>query len=138
MPSKQNAIPEILNDHAHSQQLCAPSGAAPLTLTAGGGAWAVGAKVEFVAAATGILDVHHAIVSGVSANADYEIVLYAGAAGAEVEIARTAFTRDSVFTQSLDAWFMCKRQPVGTRISCALLSSVGGSTANIKLLYHYY
>lgn len=131
----------VLLEHAHSQQKLAPSDAAPVTLASAASAWVQGTIVQLLAAGaeTSDYDVHWVTVSGITANADYEIVLYAGAAAAEVEIGRCAVTRNAVQSQEGNVAMMTPLQPGGTRLSASISSSTAGTEgAKVKVAYHTY
>ena len=135
--TSQVRLNDILQEF-DAQSKLAPSGAVSLTLTSGGAPWTPGAKVEFIAAGSVALVFHmrSATLSEPTVNAEYEVIVYKGLAGAEVEIARIDFVRTNVQNRSSFVTFSSEQVPAGTRISCAIQDSVGGSSLNVKLGYH--
>jgi hypothetical protein len=130
-----------LLEHAHTPQLIYPPTAGSVTITAAAGAWTHGGIVQVVPASTinSDFDIHWVLISALSANAEYEIILYSGAAAAEVEIGRCGAARNAVQSQEGNAPMMTALQPAGTRISASLASDTGvADTADIKLYYHEY
>jgi hypothetical protein len=131
----------VLEEHAHGQQKLAPSDAAPAVLASAAVAWTQGTIVQLLAAGaeTEDYDVHWVTVSNITANADYEIVLYAGGIGAEVEIGRCAVTRNAVQSQEGTVAMLTRIQPGGTRLSASISSSTSGTEgASVKVAYHTY
>ena len=138
MPAKsQTPLWDILQEF-DAESMLAPSGAVALTLTSGGAPWALGAKVQFIAAGaeTTVFHCRAATLSSPDANAEYEVQLFKGAPGAEVKIAEFAFVRTDVQNRSSFITFSSAQLPAGTRVSCALRDSVGGSSVHLKLGYH--
>lgn len=130
----------ILLDHAHKPSKVYPTLAAGVTLPASGVAWTLGAITEVVPASTitAQFDIHDVVVEGLSANAVYEIVLYKGGSGAEVEIGRVRCVKSAAQDGALSIPFMCELQDANERISAAVADSVGTSTATISVHYHEY
>ncbi len=128
-----------LCDHIHSPQMVAPSGAAGITVTSNVAAWTLGNFSNDIIAADAVLlpfDIHWVIVSGEDANADYELVLYYGAA--DTECGRTAFTRTNAALTSHSMPMQTIIIPRKSRVRAKIMDSVGGSAATIKILYHTY
>ena len=130
---------ELAQDHIHSAQLVAPSGAPPVTIASGVGAWTLGgfsADIIGAGIVAALFDIHWAIISTPSANGDYEIVLYYGAA--DTECARMKFTRSNVFVSSVTLPVQTIILPVNSRVRAAMMDDAGGRTADICLFYHTY
>ena len=84
-------------------------------------------------------DIHFVKISNISANGYYELIIYAGEVGEEVEIGRIGFWRGSPQLRQDDNPIQVPPQNYGTRISVALASGPGASeTCDVKLYYHEY
>lgn len=84
-------------------------------------------------------DIHYLNISALSANGDYEIIIFSGDAGSEVEIARIAATRNAVFSQEGSKSCQSPIIDAETRISAALVgSNAAANTCAIKFEYHTY
>ena len=137
---------EIIEEHLHSIQRVAPSGAAGITVASGGGAWTLAAASANIIAANGdhsggteTFDLHGFDVENPSANANYEIVFYGKLNGvANTEIGRATFTRTSPTTFSRSTALQTPRVDAGSNIYAKLMDSVGGSTCVVKVWYHNY
>jgi len=132
------ALLEELEHHIHSIQQVAPSGAAPVTVTAGA-QWTLGVFSNDIIAADAVpdrFDTHWAVISDPSANAHYELVLYYGAT--DIECARVAFTRTNVFVASISVPVITPILPKGSRLRAKLMGSVADITADIRVFYHVY
>lgn len=131
-----------VNDkHIHSNQRCYPTLANGVTLTGGVAAWALGAFVEIVPVNTipEDYDIHYLNVAAYNANDVFEIVLYSGAVGFEVEIGRVRVTRITNVGASPHVSFKTPIIPANTRISGKVASQAGTSnTITISILYHHY
>lgn len=129
----------IAEEHMHSIAFVRPTGAAPITLTSGAGAWNLGAFSNDIIAANDIteeFDLHWGDISAPSANDDYEIVLYYGAG--DTECARISFSRSGVFVGSIQVGTMTPRIPANSRVRAKMMDGTGSRTANIKLAGHEY
>ncbi|UCF50239.1 MAG: hypothetical protein JSU91_01805 [Thermoplasmatales archaeon] len=129
--------------HVHSPAVTYPRAADGVTVTAGNtGAWSEGAKVEIIPAntITKPFDIHWALVSNVSAEDDYELRLYSGGVGEEVEISAVAFTRGaSGLNANLQVRVQVPINAANSRISASLLCGDGdGATGIVKLYTHTY
>jgi len=136
-----NDMVHLLEEHAHSRQKTYPTGAPSITLTSSGVAWTHGAIVEIVPA--GVIpddfDVHWLLISGLSANGEYEVKLYKGAPGSEEEISEVAAIRNAVQSQEGSKPVLTKLIEKGTRISASLASSnAAANTCAVKVFYHEY
>jgi hypothetical protein len=132
---------EILLDHIHKEQKVYPTLADGVTVTGGEAAWTLGDYAVVVPASTitSAFDIHWVNIEATSVADEYELVLYSGSDGNEVEIGRCRFTR----TSNLDAVNGVPMQtPVtvaNAQIKAKLASDTGGSdTATISVCYHVY
>ncbi len=136
------ALAHSVDDHIHSAAKAIPSGSAGITVTAGDSeAWDLGAFAVVVAtnAISEDFDIHYVVVEVMSANATYELVLYAGADGSEVEIARTRVVRVTNQVRSFDLPIQTPMMQGNTQIKAKLMSSTGATDAlTISLYYHNY
>jgi len=128
----------VIEEHLHGSQMCYPTLADPVEVTAGGGAWTLGNFTEIVpAAAIGSpFDIHFAVLSNPDSNEDYELHLFYGAG--DVECARIAFTRTGAFTGSLYQAVITPIMPADSRIWAKLADGSGGAKVDVKLIYHTY
>ena len=138
-PSNWQELVHNIDEHNHSEQQVAPLAAAPVTITAGGGAWALGAfSNDIIAAGAEVypFDLHWIDINGPSANADYVIELYWGAA--DTLACRCCFTRLNVTDRSFINPLQTRIIPAGSRIRGKLMASAGGSSCSVKIFYHHY
>lgn len=137
------SIMHILDEHFHSVGKCYPESAAPVTIpNDGGGAWTAGTKTTVIPAGTvgDMFDIHFVVMTNIS-NADvYQLVLYAGDALAEVEIARIPFADTGAFVSSAELPTQTPLIDAGTRISASLESASGNIaySVDLYLMYHEY
>ena len=127
-----------VDEHLHSMQRVAPSGAVPVTLT-GGGVWALGAFSADILAAAAVaspFDIHWVVISDADSNASYEIVLYYGAT--DIECARAVFTRTAPFSSSVTLPVQTIILPKESRIRAKIMDSAGGSICQVAIHYHTY
>lgn len=136
-PSNSGRI-HVLNDHVHSAQKVYPTGADPVTLVSGAGAWNLGDFTQVIPASTVTLpfDLHWIVISNPDSNEDYEIVLYYGASN--IEACRVSFTRTNVFTSSQNLPLQTVVMPANSRVQGKMMDGTGGATTKIKLFYHTY
>jgi hypothetical protein len=131
---------EILKEHVHSVGEVAPWGSAPITLTSGAGAYTWGDYSDDIIAAnevTEIFDIHYAIISSVSENADFEVELVYGAS--DTVAAEINFRRTNAFTSSIDLKVMTPRISANSRVRARMRDSAGNeASAAIKVKYHTY
>ena len=135
----KNLVNQIIDQHAHSVQRVAPSGAAGIALASGAGAWNLGnfsADIIAGGAVDDTFDIHGIDVQNPSANASYEIVIYYGAA--DTECGRVTFTRVNANLLSRATTLQTPILPAGSRVRAKMMDSVGASTCNIKVWYHTY
>ena len=127
-----------VDDHLHHEQQIGPLGALPVTLTAGA-AWVLGAfSADILADAWGtqIFDIHWILLSNASANAVYDIILYAGAA--DEVCAYATIVRTGVQTNSFQGACQTKQMIAGSRIRAKLMSENAGVSIDVKIAYHVY
>jgi hypothetical protein len=134
---------EILSDHIHSAPNAYPRGAGAVLVAKSAGEWAAvpDTKTEIIPAntITSPFDSHWISVNSITANGEYELYLYSGAAGEEVEIGMVPITRTAVQAQEGSVFNMSEIQAPNTRISAALRGSpAGAESLNIKIGYHTY
>lgn len=130
-----------LHEHAHSKQRVYPTLANGVTVTGAAGAWALGnfAVIIPANAINAPFDIHHVNVSAYNANDTFELVFYAGADGAEVEIGRTRFTRTTNVGTPPHIPMMTVINPANSQIKAKIASQNGTSnTATISVLLHTY
>lgn len=131
------ALLKIIDDHLHAVQKVYPVLSGLVSVVGGTGAWAEGAKAQVVPASTitKAFDITGVNVGSGSANTNYELVLYVGAAGAEIEVACIPFT---ITAATNTGTFPCSTPILAAneRISAALRSLTGTpDTATIKITY---
>jgi hypothetical protein len=131
----------VLEKHIHSSAKVYPTLANGVTVTGAAGAWALGAFAVLVPAnaITNDFDIHHINVAAYNANDTFELVIYSGANGAEVEIGRCRFTRLTNVGASPHIPMQTPIIPANTQIKAKIASQAGTSnTATISIQYHTY
>jgi len=130
----------MLYHHVHSPSLVYPRDAAPITLTAGTGAYTEGAKTQIIAAETktNAFDIHYVILGAISAVDDYVVKIYQGAEGEEVFWGECSFFKDTNQVRGSDVPIQGPPIAAGTRISATLMSGTGDTTVNVKIYTHEY
>lgn len=131
----------IMMEHIHSAQKVYPTLADGVTLTGHATAWTLGNKTEVVPVntITSEFDIHYLNIGAASVTDTFEIVLYKGLAGAEVEIGRVRAVRAAAQSGTAPMPMLTNMIPANTRISAALASaSGGGDTLELALFYHTY
>jgi len=128
----------ILEQHFHEFRYVAPWGFVPVPLTSGGGSYNWGNYAEILGAGKEPLpfDIHWVIVSGASADADYEIELCYGAD--DTPCAQISFARTVAQDRSESIQCMTPIIPGGSRIRARCRDSVGSKSISIKIAYHHY
>lgn len=135
----------ILLKHMHGSTFTYPSNQNGLTITKAAGTWPgtdfPATKTEIVAAnlITNPFDLHFMNTSAISANGEYEIGIFTGAAGAEVLKHIIPVSRSSV--QSQEGRFNIRTEYflANTRISLALRGSPAGTeSVTVKVTGHEY
>lgn len=132
-----------IEEHFHSAQKTYPDLADPVSIvsTNGVGTWTLGADTEIVpiSTITEEYDLHHIVISSISANEDFQLNLYSGADGAGTLICSVSFSRVDAFTRSFDMPVMTDILPANTRVYGKLADGDdAGITVLIKVLYHTY
>lgn len=133
---------EIQLEHIHSRQKTKPTLANSIILTGGATAWALGSKVEIFSAGEVAypFDIHWIGIGEVSAIGDvYEIELYSGSVGQEVEIGQCRAYRQAQQSGAAPSPMMTVVLPAGTRVTAACANTTGGNkTIAIAIFYHEY
>lgn len=130
-----------LYQHVHQQARVYPTLADGVVITGGAGAWQLGSFVELVPlnAITSAFDIHYVNFEGASATDTYELVLYKGTEGNEVEIGRVRSDRQSATSGITNVPIQIPAQDANQRISAKVASkSGGGDTVTISVYYHLY
>lgn len=131
-----------LFDHAHKAMDVFPTGADGVAITAGDAeTWDLGDFVVVVPTngITSDFDIHFAVVEVMSANATYELVLFSGTDGNEVEIAHVRFVRVTNQVRSVHIPLQTPIIPANTQIKAKLMTGSGNTdSATISLAYHLY
>ena len=136
------AVVHTLDEHAHKAAQAIPTGAAGVVVTCGdSNAWDLGNFAVLIAtnAIDEDFDIHFIVMEAMSANATYEVVLYSGADGSEVEIGRVRVVRITNQVRSEDLPFQCQLQAANAQIKAKVMSSTGAlDTVTMSLYYHTY
>lgn len=130
-----------LYQHVHNQSYCYPTLADGVVITGGAGVWQLGNFIEIIPI-NGIInafDIHWINFENASATDVYELVLYKGTVGNEVEIGRIRTSRDSAQSGTAKVPIQIPAQIANTRISAKVASkSGGGDTVTVSVYYHIY
>lgn len=126
--------------HIHKPAKCYPSLANGKVITGSATAWTLGNFIEVIPAntITSVYDIHWINFENASANDIYELVLYKGLAGSEIEIGRIRTHKDSNQTGTSNVPIQIPALMPNTRISAKLASSSGGDNVTISVFYHEY
>jgi hypothetical protein len=127
--------------HSHSPAKVYPTLAAGNTVTKSATPWTLGVFAVIVPANTITLafDIHGINYDNIADNGIYEIVLYSGADGAEVEIGRTRFTRTSAGNRDSESLFHSNIVAANSQIKAKLAGSNAIATAiPLSVRYHTY
>jgi len=133
--------------HVHGETFVFPDLDDDFVLTSGAGAWGTGGALVEIIPAGGTdrpFDLHWMNIANMSADAEYQVKLYAGAPGEEVVIDPGIRSwRDSTFLAGVETTgaqaIQIPQQSAGTRITARLFSSnAGTATAAINIKGHYY
>ena len=128
----------IIEEHVHKEQLVYPTLANSIQVAGGAGAWELGNLVTIMPANTVAadmrFDIHWIIICALSANDEYELILYANT----TQIGRLTFTRTDKKDVTDGVPFQCPILAPSVRIRGRLASSSGGDTGNFKIMYHEY
>jgi len=129
-------------NHIHSSSNTHPANAQFVTVTSGGTQYVNdGAITEIIAAdeITIPFDLHFVIGFNISAIGSYDVVVYSGASGDEIEVGRTGFTRSTNQSREGATPIQIPKQPANTRISASLISSNNAAnTINVRVWSHGY
>lgn len=127
------------NLHTHSSAKCYPTLANGVAVSGATQAWTLGNFTEIVPANTiaAPFDIHYINFEAASANDVYELVLYKGASGSEVEIGRIRTYR-TTGTSAIAEPFQMPVQAANTRISAKVASASGNKNVTISVFYHTY
>lgn len=132
----------LLTEHVHEAAKVIPTGTVGLTITCDtNSAWDLGAFGILAAtnAITSDFDIHYINVENMTANATYEIVIYAGANASEVEIGRLRTVRTDKKDTAIGSPFMCPLQDANTQIKAKVMSSTGAADqVTLSMEYHTY
>ena len=131
------SISDRLDDHVHTAQAPYPTLADSVTVTSSASAWTLGSFVEIVPVNTiiGDFDIHFIILSSISANDEYELVLYAGT----TLITCIAFVKSAAGEPSIPLTTQSPINPANTQIQAKLASKAAlARTVDVKILYHLY
>jgi hypothetical protein len=130
----------IIGKHLHSKSKVYPTLASAKTINkVNTTSWGLDAStVEIIPAntITEIFDIHYINIGSISANDEYEILLFEGTVGNEVEIARGSFDRTVTVSEG-SLPIQTDLIPANTRIS-AKLTSLGANARNISVKLHYH
>jgi hypothetical protein len=130
-----------LYQHLHEQARVYPTLANGIVVTGGVGAWALGSFVEIIPAntITSPFDIHYVNFEDASATDSYQLILYAGLGGAEVEIGSVRTKRESATSGTTSVPIQIPPQMANARISAKVASKSGGSdTVTVSVYYHLY
>jgi hypothetical protein len=124
-----------------SPQFVFPTLANGVTVTGGTAAWALGSFQEIIPVntVTSPFSIGFVNVGNASANDTYEIVLYSGTAGNEIDIGHCRVTRVSNTSGTAPVTFTTTPIAANSRISCKIASSTGGNdTLTLSVFYTKY
>ena len=130
----------VTYQHIHNAAKCYPSLANGVTVSGGSGIWQLGNFIEVIPSNTisRSFDIHWINFESASANDVYELVLYSGNVGNEVEIGRIRTYKTATQTGAINVPIQMPPQLANSRISAKLASASGGDTVTISLFYHQY
>ena len=117
-----------------------PTLATGVTVTASASTWTLGGFIEIIPAST---VASNFVISGLNVtsatlNDTYELVLYSGALGQEVEIGRTRFTKVANNTPIAQHNIKTSQIAANGRISAKIANTTGSGAAVIALFYHTF
>ncbi len=128
----------IIEEHVHKEQLVYPTLANSVQVAGGAGVWELGNLVTIMPANTVAadmrFDIHWIIICALSANDEYELILYADT----TQIGRLTFTRTDKKDVTDGVPFQCPILDPSVRIRARLASASGGDNGNFKIMYHEY
>lgn len=131
---------DAVMEHLHAKFLTYPALAAGVTLTKGAGAWAaypVPTEIVPVNTITNAFVIPFVSVDTISANGEYILALYKGAAGVEEKIAEIPLVRSAAASQEEAIPVSTELIPPNSRISAAISSAnAAANTLILKIGYH--
>ena len=133
------SIVESILEHQLTPSMVHPTLANGVAVLSGG-AWALG-NFAVIVATNGItedFDIHYISVEGLTANDTYDLVLYAGPNGSEVEVGRVRFVKNAVQDGTVNVPMKTALIDANAQIKAKLATSGGGDTATVSILYHVH
>lgn len=132
--------------HAHGTPITYPTGeggspAYFVQATTGSTAYTHGAKVEIIPASAIAVafDLHWLEIFEISASGGYEVKLWSGLSGAEVELGRYRYCRTTSQDRANSKAILIKQQAAGTRISLSIARDYDGAqTTKFAVEGHLY
>lgn len=127
----------MLHDHAHKSQNVYPTLADGIVVTSSAVAWTLGNFIEIIPASTIIspFDLHFLDISSISANDNYELVIYA----VEVKIACVSFTKSAGGEPNVPLRIQTPINLANAQIQAKLASKAAlARTIELKIQYHIY
>lgn len=126
--------------HIHQPALCYPSLADGIQVNTSATTWVLGAFTELIPAnaINHAFDIHYITFEGASATGVYEMHLYAGEVGEEVEIARIRTVREGAQSGTADVPIQIPVQAANKRISAKLASNGANRNVTVSVFYHGY
>lgn len=127
--------------HDHSVSRLYPDLADGMNVTSGVGVWVLGnfAVIVPAGAITSPFDIHGINFDAVPSNGRYQIRLYSGPDGSEVEIGNAAFVRTAAGSIEFESQFQTPINLANSQIKAKLASSnAGGITVPVRVRYHLY
>lgn len=127
--------------HIHNPYKVYPTLASGVQLTASTTAWELGSITEIIPA--GVVpedfDIHEVKPEAIDSTEVYEIVLYEGPSGSEVELGRCRISNNTNVSSKTPSLITSKVIEYGTRISGAVATGSSNSdTITVSLAYHEY
>ena len=126
--------------HVHQPALCFPSLENGITINTSTTTWELGAFTELIPtnAIDDAFDIHWINFENASATGVYELHLYAGEFGQEIEIARIRTSREGAQTGTTNVPVQIPVQHANTRISAKLASNGSNRNVTVSVFYHGY
>ena len=126
--------------HVHQPALCYPSLANGIQINTGSGAWALGAFTQLIPTneINHAFDIHWVNFESASNTGVYELHLYSGELGEEIEIARIRTVRDGAQTGIVNVPVQIPVQHANTRISAKVAGNAGNRNVTVSVFYHGY
>lgn len=126
--------------HIHNPAFCYPTLANGIQINTGAGDWELGSFAEIIPAdeINKAFDIHWVNFEGASSNGVYELVLYSGASGSEVEIGRVRTVREGAQTGIARVPMQIPVQAPNARISAKVASNLGSRNVTVSVFLHDY